>query len=303
MRPAWLSACPMSVTPPCAFPAPAASRSATWPTSDPERLNWVMADAAISAASPTSISPAAASARAPLRPPPRMSAEERPALASCSIAPAASVAENAVSAPASIAASRSWSRLPRASSPVAATADIALSNCAKRVTAPAARPTRLTPTAPTEFDSVSIEAALRSMYDVDRFENSPTAFCAARSCDCRPAMLAPMRSMTVRSATVHPRVSWSGRAQARDDVGHERNHRRREEGQQVGRLDLVRPGWTLDRRRRLFDRCERGSGGYRPHRRRGGPGRRDHSDRRDPPAGREHRQRDAITPGPLTPEA
>src|SRR5690606_42015435 len=53
--------------------------SATWPTSDPERLNWVMADAAISA-------------------------------------------------PASIAASRSWSRLPRASSPVAATADIALSN-------------------------------------------------------------------------------------------------------------------------------------------------------------------------------
>src|SRR5690606_31483699 len=301
MRPAWLSACPMSVTPPCAFPAPAASRSATWPTSDPERLNWVMADAAISAASPTSISPAAASARAPLRPPPRMSAEERPALASCSIAPAASVAENAVSAPASIAASRSWSRLPRASSPVAATADIALSNWANRVTAPAARPTRLTPTAPTEFDRESIDEALRSMYDVDRLENSPTAFCAARSCDCRPAMLAPMRSMTVRSATVHPRVSWSGRAQARDDVGHERDDADREDGQQVSHPDHRRAGLPAWWRRGLRDRRRRhGTGG--PDRRGGGvPGRsRAAPGWRAPPRG-EHRLRDAVTPGPLTP--
>ena len=136
-RPIWEATSPdcfnaidMSETSPCAFPAAAASRSATWGTSSPCSLNWVSAVAAISAADATSSPPAAARSRAPDRPPLRMSWAETPALARFSMPPAASEAENAVAAPASIAASRSWSREPRASSPVAATWDMASSKFA-----------------------------------------------------------------------------------------------------------------------------------------------------------------------------
>ena len=98
----------MSRTEPCALPAPAARRSAMWGMSFPDRENWAMAAAAASAASPTSIWPAAARFSAPTSPPDRMSFVDTPALPSSVIDRAASDAENDDVFPISSAASRSW---------------------------------------------------------------------------------------------------------------------------------------------------------------------------------------------------
>ena len=114
-------------------------------TEDPSSLNWVMADAADSAASATEIFPEAARSRAPRSPPLRMSDVETPALASSSMPCAASDAENAVSAPAFRAASRSCSISPEDAIVAACTDDIFDSKSAAVLIIP---PKAAAPTAP-----------------------------------------------------------------------------------------------------------------------------------------------------------
>ena len=126
-RPAWFSAMLMSWTEPCALFAPAASRSAMCGMSLPDRPNCVIADAAVSAASPTSICPAAASDRAPFSPPLRMSAVDTPALASSLMPSAASLPEYWVAPPSSIALSRNACNAAPVAPVLAATPDMALS--------------------------------------------------------------------------------------------------------------------------------------------------------------------------------
>jgi hypothetical protein len=71
-RPDWFSAMPRSSTEPSALSEPAARRSATCEIDGPCFENWVSAVTPICVAFPTSSCPAAASARAPLRSPPRI---------------------------------------------------------------------------------------------------------------------------------------------------------------------------------------------------------------------------------------
>ena len=120
-RPDWFSAAPRSSTLPCALSEPLASRSATRVKSSPCNLNCVRALAAISAAAPTSRVPAALRARAPSKPPARMSAALTPAFAKASTALSASLAPTPNCGPRLRAASPSASMFARYSPPRART--------------------------------------------------------------------------------------------------------------------------------------------------------------------------------------
>src|SRR5690606_4147339 len=117
----------------------------------------------------------AARSSAPARPPPITSPAETPAFSRFSMPAAASPAENDVLAPRSIATSRSWAMLVRASSPVAATFDMAWSKSAAVFTA-APTPVRAAAPIPRNaFDTLSMSAECFSIL-VSAVPNAETFF-------------------------------------------------------------------------------------------------------------------------------